>query len=499
MTKSLLANIATGAKWTAINRIAIRLLSFVSTMILARLLTPHDFGLVALGAVFINLLTLLGSFDFETVLIQHSAPTREHYHTAWTLNAVYFSLATIGLVIAAPHLANYFAVPQLSDILYVLAAGFLAKGFASVKIIDFQRHFRFHYDTLLRTSVKLAGFIATVTSAFILRSYWSLLIGTLAAQATYLVLSYVLAPYRPRPTFLYTKELFSFSGWLVIANFISFINTKSVELIVGKVLGTWPLGIYTVSDSSAGTTQEFTSTVNRASYPGYAKVSQSVSDLKHLALRIIGVISTIAFPAALGLYSVAFPFVLAVLGRKWRAAAPILGIIAIAVLLRSLQSNVSYVLYALRRPKLHAAVSAIKAALMLPLIYFLSVHQGIEGAAFAVLAASAAVLPVNLYLLYRLVAIRPGELLAVGWRPAVSAGIMALVLHAILDAWQAPRTETAAAAVLLGSIGLGVLCYATVLVLLWNLSGRPDSVERDALRWVQARWNSLRQSPSNRN
>lgn len=496
MTKSLLANIATGAKWTAINRVAIRLIGFVSTMILARLLTPHDFGLVALGMAFISFLTLLGSFDFETVLIQHPAPTPEHYHTAWTLNALYFSLAAVGLVIVAPFLASYFSVPQLTDILYVLAAGFLARGLASVRIIDFQRHFRFHYDTLLRTSVKLAGFIATITSAFILRNYWSLLIGILATQAMYLLLSYVLAPYKPRPTFLCTKELLGFSSWLVFANLISFVNTKSVELIVGKVLGTGLLGIYTVSDSSGGITQELTATVNRAAYPGYAKISESTSDLKNLALRIIGVISIIAFPAALGFYSVASPFVLAVLGQKWRAAVPVLEIIAIASLVNSLQSNVPYVLFTLRRPKLHTAVSAVKATLILPLVYFLSIYHGVEGAALAVLTASASLLPVNAYLLHRLLAIKPRELLAVGWRPTISAGVMAIALHSALADCPTLRTETMAFVVLLGMIAIGILSYTCVLLLLWNTSGRPDSFERDVLRWFRKQWDARIRPPS---
>lgn len=495
MTKSLLANIATGAKWTAINRISVRLIGFVSTIILARLLTPHDFGLVALGMVFISLLTLLGSFDFETVLIQHPSPSAEHYHTAWTLNAVYFSLAAIGLIITAPYLSDFYAVPQLSNIIYVLAAGFLAKGLASVKIIDFQKHFKFHYDTLLRTSVKLVGFVATITSAFILRNYWSLLIGILATQATYLVLSYILAPYKPRPTLIHTRELFSFSGWLMFANLISFVNTKSVELIVGKVLGTVPLGIYTVSDSSAGmATQELTATVNRAAYPGYAKISESRSELKSVALRIIGVISTIAFPAALGFFSVSAPFVLAVLGPKWMAAVPVLEIIAISGLINSIQSNVPYVLFALRRPKLHTVVSAIKAAIILPLIYFLSIYHGIEGAALAVLSASAALLPVNLYLLHRLIAITPLELLTISWRPALSAGLMMLVLHAILNAYWTFQTGRTAFILLLAMIAIGIVSYATVLMLLWNIAGRPEGLERDALRWLQKRKDAFRRS-----
>lgn len=492
MKKSLLANIANGAKWTAISRLTVRMIGFVSTIILARLLTPHDFGLVALGMIFISLLTLLGSFDFETVLIQHTAPTENHYHTAWTLNAAYFTLAALALSFSAPYLAIYYEVPQLSDIIHVLAIGFVAKGLASVRIIDFQKHFAFHYETLLRTSVKFIGFIVTISSAFILRNYWSLLIGVLATQISYLVISYILAPYRPRPTFLYVKELFSFSSWLMLANFINFINTKSVEFIIGKTLGTAPLGLYTVGESSAGmATQELTATVNRAAYPGYAKISESRSELKAVALRIISVISTIAFPAALGFYSVATPFVYAVLGKKWLAAVPVLEIISIVGLVNSLQSNVQYVLFALRRPRLHTAVSALKAIALLPLIYFLSVYHGIQGAAFAVLIGSAIQLPVNMLFLRKLLEVKLLDWFAICWRPAVAALTMTVALHVLLNPYKDSLTEPTAFVLLFCMIAAGGLAYALVLGILWALSGRPDGFEKDVLHWLRQKYASV--------
>lgn len=486
MTKSVLASIANGAKWTAITRIAIRLISLISTIILARLLSPHDFGLVALGMVFISFLTLLGTFDFETVLIQHPDPERQHYDTAWTLNALYFTLAALALVVFAPLLSEFYETPQLIGIIHLLAIGFLFKGLANVKIIDFQKHFRFRYDTQLKVSAKIAGFCTTITAAFLLRSYWALLIGMLASQATYLVMSYVLAPYRPRPTLSKTRELFSFSFWLMFSNIITFINSKSVEIIIGKMLGTGPLGIYTVGQSTASmATNELTSTINRAAYPGYAKVSNNVAELKRTVLRIVGVIAIVAFPASLGFYSIATPFVHVVLGDKWLPTVPVLQIIAISGLISSLQSPPQYVFYALNQPRLFTFISIAKAVIIVPLIYFMTLSNGIIGAALSIAITNTILLPANTYLLQRLINIQLKELLSALWRPMTASTVMLSALHLIFVHGVGIYVSKQPVLLLIAMVAIGAFIYTIALQILWWLSGRPrNSIEAAAADWL---------------
>lgn len=494
MSKTILANIANGAFWTALARISVRLIGLTSTIILARLLSPHDFGLVAIGMVFISTLKLLGSFDFDTVLIQHPKPTRQHYDTAWTLNTLYFAIAAILLVAFAPLIASFYNTPQLTHIIYVLSFGFMLTGSANIKIIDFQKEFRFRYDFTLTVSSKIAGFIATVAGAFIFRDYRALLAGFLANRIIKFILGYWMSPYLARPCLSETRSLFRFSSWLLLKNFFFFLNNKSTEMILGKILGTTPLGIFTVGhDIASMPTNELTSTINRAAYPGYTKIATDKKELRKTIIRIYSLIATIAIPASIGIFLVAAPFTYVILGQKWMASIPVIQIIAIAGLLISLESNLGYVLIAINKPNLSAMLSGLRAAILVPLLIILTPSHGIYGAAFSVLISTIPILLANIFILNRQIQLTLTSLLGSIWRPCLAVCIMAVTL--IL----APIPHGGILAAIFSSVGdalqtliyaitLGSLTYIAGLLFIWFISGKPEGIENDAIMWIKRRF-----------
>ena len=482
MSNPILSSIASAAFWTAFARLAVRLIGLISTLVLARLLTPHDFGLVALGMVFIGFLQLLGSFDFDTVLIQHPNPTRDHYDTAWTFNALYFIIAAIGLAVAAPALARFYDTAALTDILYVLAFGFVLTGLNSIRTVDFQKHFRFRYDFALTVSAKIVSFGVTIFFAFLLKNYWALLAGFIANRLTTFIVGYWLAPYRPRITVSEYRSLFRFSAWLMLKNIFYFINNKSTELIIGKVLGTLPLGIYTVgSDIANMPSQELTSTINRAAYPGYAKLSEKIAELRRTVLRVYGAVATIAIPISVGLYFVAPSLVRVVLGDKWLPAIPIVEIIAVSGLFMSLQSNLGYVFLAIKKPNVDAMISGIRACVLLPLVYILSKRYGIEGAAAAILASAITTLPVSVILLRFYIRLSVRRLLLCTLRPAIAVIAMATALTYMPLPFANDTPLQYAMANLTAKVVVGAATYIVVLLVAWLISGRPEGLESSVL------------------
>ncbi|WP_083251176.1 lipopolysaccharide biosynthesis protein [Acidihalobacter yilgarnensis] len=488
MTNRILSSIANGALWTALARLSARSIGLVSTLVLARLLTPHDFGLVALGMVFIGFLQLLGSFDFDTVIIQHPAPTQAHYDTAWTFNALYFTVAAVALIIAAPAISRFYETPALTDILYVLAGGFVLTGLNSIKTVDFQKHFRFKYDFALTLSGKIVGVVVTITSAFLFKNYWALLAGFIATRLTLFFMGYYLAPYRPHITLSERRSLFRFSSWLMLKNLFYFINNKSTELIIGKMLGTLPLGIFTVgSDIANMPSQELTSTINRAAYPGYAKLATQHDALKKTILYIYNVIATVAIPVSIGLYFVAKPLVQVVLGEKWLPAIPIVEIISISGLFISLQSNFGYVFFALNKPNIDAIISGLRALILIPLVYFLSRHYGVSGAALALLITSIATLPLSALLLRHYIGLSMVKIALSALRPVISALAMSVALLTLPFHREGISPMPDAFFALISMVAVGAFTYISTLSVTWFLAGRPDGIEKAALDRL-SRW-----------
>jgi O-antigen/teichoic acid export membrane protein len=418
--------------------------------------------------------------------VQHKNPTSSHYDTAWTLSAIYFFITALTLVILTPTIAEFYKIPQLINILHILAVGLVLKGLTSARLIDLQKYFRFRKEATLNITVKIIGFVTTISLAFHLRNYWALLFGMLTSQFANMALSYVIAPYKPRITLSKTRELFSFSSWLLLSNLIRFANTKSTELIIGKVLGIKPLGLYTIGENIASmATYELSATINRAAYPGYAKASSSKMELKRIFLRVFSVIAATAFPLGIGFYSIAYPFTYVILGEKWMSAIPILQIIAISGAISSLQSNLQYVFFSLGKPRLLTVILLFRAIIFLPLIYILSVRYNIIGAAYATLISTCLMLPLNAYFIQKLLPIRITELARHIWRPLLSATTMAAALR-IAETYTPMRDMAPNAFSLAILVISGAAVYCAALLFNWVLAKCPkDGIEHIAITWLR--------------
>jgi len=173
---------AKGAVWMVAFKLIERSIGLISTIILARLLEPGDFGLVAMATAFLGLLMLLTSFSFDVVLIQKLNPDRHLYDTAWTFNVIFGCVLAFMLVIAAIPLAQFYNESRLEEILYVLAFSTLLGGFGNIGPVAFRKDLQFHKEFYFQLAKKLIGFTVCMSLAFTLRNYWALVWGTFAGN-----------------------------------------------------------------------------------------------------------------------------------------------------------------------------------------------------------------------------------------------------------------------------------------------------------------------------
>ncbi len=167
--KDLNRKMAKGVVWMSVLRLSVRMLSLISTVILARLLVPEDFGIVAMATSIIALLELATAFSFEVPLIQKQDPSREDYDSAWTLNVLFYACLTVCLLLLAAPAASFYQEERLKDVIPILAIGFMARGFGNIGVVKFQKELQFNKDFLLLFLKKFGGFCVTIPLAFLLR------------------------------------------------------------------------------------------------------------------------------------------------------------------------------------------------------------------------------------------------------------------------------------------------------------------------------------------
>ncbi len=171
---------AKGAAWMVSMRIAIHSVGLVSMVILARLLVPEDFGLVALATMLVAALSTLSAFNFDVFLIQNQNAGRRHYDTAWTLSIVSNAVIAGGIILFATAASAFLEEPRLETIFYWFALATLVEGFANIGVVNFRKDLQFHKDSAYMLSPKLGTFAVTVRLAFLWRDYRAPVAGIMA-------------------------------------------------------------------------------------------------------------------------------------------------------------------------------------------------------------------------------------------------------------------------------------------------------------------------------
>ena len=476
---------AKGAIWMVLAKLAERSLGLISTLILARLLIPKDFGIVTMATAFVTLLELITAFGFDTTLIQKQSRDRDHYDTAWTFNILLGVAVAVLMVGGATLIANYYEEPALVYIIMALAVGSVAQGFQNIGVVAFRTEMEFNKEFAFITGKKLIGFFITIPLAFILHSYWALVIGTVAGRIGGTVLSFIAHPYRPRFTLKASAELLNFSKWLLIGSCLGYLRERSSDWVIGRISGPALLGTFNVAyELAALPSTELAAPINRAVFPAYAKLAAE-GKLAAAYLSVMGVIALLVTPAVLGLAATAPVVVPLVLGPNWLDAIPILVILSFFGLTMLVQTNAHSAYLALGRAKLAAQLNMVHVSVQLCAMVPLTIKYGGMGAASAYLVVTVVMIPISLGMTLHLLKITVWQFMACIWRPLVSAGAMYAVVHWCIAREPESSNTLQLALEAAQAVSLGAIVYVGAVLSFWVLSGKPDGAERMALERVR--------------
>lgn len=494
MSASFKRQVVVGIAWMTTARAAVRVLGLTSTVILARLLVPADFGIVAMAMAVATGLELLTLFGFDAALVQRKEISRDHYDSAWTLNILLGVGLAIALAAVAVPVAAFYREPRLEAIMYILGAKYIIDNGTNPGIVDFRRNINFRPEFVIQVGPKVAGILITIPAAFVLRDYRALLAGMLISSSGTFALSYLMHPHRPRWCLSEARVLYRFSRWLLLNNFVGFLRNRSADLIIGRALGPAALGIFSIAyEVSNLPSSEMVAPINRVLFPSYVQLADDLDHLRSAFRATLGLIALVILPASIGLAAVADPLVRAMLGDKWLDAIPIISLLALAGASLVLQTNTGSLHNALGQPRMIALTGAIQVALLLPMLLFTTFRFGLDGAAWAVLAHAVVLgLPTTYWIVFRTTPIRIGDVVQVCWRPAIACAVMYGVVRGFLASFEPLSDIMQSLGALLAACAIGVMTYAATVFGLWLLAGRPQGPELALIAGIKPIWDRIR-------
>ena len=481
MGNQIQRKMAMGAMWMVLFKLIERSIGLISTLILARILSPSDFGVIAMALSFIFFAEQLSAFSFDIALIHNQSASREHYDTAWSSNVLLGLSITIVMFLAAYPIAHFYKQPELVWVVCALALGPLISGAENIGVVAFRKELTFRKEFLFQLSRKALGFLIVVPMALILRNYWALVAGILFSKFAGTVISYLMHPYRPRFALSLVRELMVFSRWLLINNLIGFFKERTSDFFIGRLFGPGSLGIYNIAYEFAHLpSTELSAPINRALLPGFAKMTDC-GEVSRGYANALSMMAMLAVPVAAGLAALAPYFVPTVLGVKWLAAVPLMQILAFNGALLMFHSPVCSVLLARGYPKMPVIANGLYVVLLFSLLSIVALNGekfGVRGAALAALLSSLLSTPIYLYMMQRKLSISPMVFFRAIARPAGASALMTLVLVWVLPAYDRSMSEVAVAGWLLIGVGVGAVIYVLALLALWVLAKAPEGPER---------------------
>lgn len=393
----LTARVVRGAAWVFVGKIVGRGLQLITVVVLARLLTPEDFGLFGIVMLAVAALETFSETGFGTALIQRKDNTEAYLDTAWTVQVIRgFALAGI-MYAVAPAVAWFFNEPRAVPLLRMMCFVEVLRGFRNIGIIYFRKELQFHKQVAYNLLGSLASVAVGIPLAFCLRSVWALVWAALAGASAGCLFSYVLHPYRPRPRFQTAQalELFRFGRWLLGMSVVVFISTNLDRVVLGKVLGTVALGLYHVAYMiSIMPATQVTHLTNAVMMPTYAKLQTDRRRLGNAFSQVFEVVMSLAVPLSAFVMLTAPQIVLGLLGPQWEAAIVPLRILAIAGLIRAIAATGGPLFVGAGHPHMDFWMNLGRASIIALLVYPFTKWLGVPGAALAVVLGLAATLPI---------------------------------------------------------------------------------------------------------
>jgi O-antigen/teichoic acid export membrane protein len=417
-------------KWTFLMEVVGRGTQPIITLILARLLTPADFGLIGMCMVVISLTLVFQNFGLDRALIQREEGISEAANVAFWANLLLSVVLYLILFLSAPLIATFFREPQAVDVLRVLCLRIILFSLVSVQQALFQRVLEFKKLFVVRLISAVIPAFVSIPLALNHYGVWALVYGSLAGSLAQAVLLFVLTPWRPRLFFDYliARQLVSFGGWAMLETLLGWLLLWGDSAILGRFLGAKELGVYRVGITLILLVTGFTcGAISTVTYSAFSRLQMNRSELKRYFINTTKLTAGIALPIGICLAFLSQPISDVVFGEKWQGIGTVIAIIGLSEAIAWLVGINPNVYRAMGKPDINSKLLILNVLYFIP-AYILAAPYGLVAVCATRLLCTILSIPLHLYATQRILSISPLYL----WQCTRAPIAVALVMGAVI-------------------------------------------------------------------
>lgn len=399
-------DVYSGVRWSAAAAWGQQAIQFSVTIVLARLLMPQDYGLLAMATVFIGFLDIFSTMGFGLAVIQRREVNDALLSSLFYVNlavGVLLALATVGI---APVCVWIYHEPRVLPLMAALSLNFVFSAPGVIPQSLLNRSMRFDRLAIVQLSTKIVGGALGIWLAASGWGVWALVWPTLfIGSATKTVLFHMLSGWRPRLIFYWSevRNVWNFGANVTGFSVFNYFARNADNFIIGAFLGAGPLGFYSLAYSILLKPRDaVTNVLMRVLFPAFSRMQDDDARLKAAYLRACGAIAFITFPMMLGLMVVAHPFVQVVLGEKWLPAVPLIIILAPIGALQSVWVPVGPIFLVKNRTDWYFRMGVAQGCIMV-IAFLAGIPWGATGVAFAYAIVNLFWIPIWIWLAGKLV------------------------------------------------------------------------------------------------
>lgn len=333
MSDSLRDKTSAGVLWAFAERIGMQVVGFVVSVILARLLTPSDYGVIGMLTVFLSISQMFIDCGFGSALIRKKERTEEDFATVFWYNLGISCFCYLILFLAAPLIADFYSMPILKSVLRVVGLNLIIHALYTIQVTRLTALVNFSLQAKITVSSNLVSGCIGITLAYCGYGVWALVGQTMSAAVFSGIMYWLFTGWRPR--FLFSKkffrELFGFGSKIMAAGFLHTIYMNISPLIIGRKFSAADLGYYSRGDSLAALPGGiFQSTLGRVIFPVLSSIQDDEARLQRTYNKYLRIITSLVAPSMLLLAACAEPLIMLLIGEKWLPCVPYLQLLAIA-------------------------------------------------------------------------------------------------------------------------------------------------------------------------